>query len=311
MEYTHDVVIISCNELVNPKPTDDPLVAEVHKNVTIEDATLASALEKRGMRVIRVSWDDKNFDWKACKAAIIRSTWDYQNRHVEFTKWLKSVEENGRTQLVNRPSLLHWNVHKKYLFELSDKGIPIPRTILLQKHDKRTIGELVSSVSDQWDPKFIIKPAVSASARHTHCFAAGEERPFEKKFAELLETEDMLFQEYADKITTDGEISLMVIGGKFTHAVLKRPMKGDFRVQDDFGGTVSTYNATPEQITLAEKVVSLLPWPPVYARVDLFWDNRGSIVLGEVELLEPELWFRFNQDSAERCAESLCAVISK
>eukprot|EP01060_Flectonema_neradi_P003349 TRINITY_DN12145_c0_g1_i1.p1 TRINITY_DN12145_c0_g1~~TRINITY_DN12145_c0_g1_i1.p1 ORF type:complete len:314 (+),score=74.19 TRINITY_DN12145_c0_g1_i1:998-1939(+) len=311
MEAQLDVVIVSCSELLNPKPTTDSLIQTFLENVTLEDAMLKEALEKRGMSVLRVSWDDEKFDWGSTKVAVIRSTWDYQNRYDEFTKWLKLVEAKG-TELVNHPSLLHWNVHKKYLLELSEKGIPIPRTILLKKGDKRTLADLIDSVNGKWDQKYIIKPAVSAAARHTHCFVKGEEGPLEEKLATLLSEEDMLFQEFAEKITTDGEVSLMVINGKFTHAVLKVPKKGDFRVQDDFGGSVDAYSASAEQIALSEKVISMLPRLPLYARVDLFWDNRGDVVLGEVELLEPELWFRLNEECAHRCAEALCeATVSK
>jgi hypothetical protein len=36
----------------------------------------------------------------------------------------------------------------------------------------------------------------------------------------------------------EGEWSLIFLGGEFSHAVVKRPAEGAFRVQHDFGGTV-------------------------------------------------------------------------
>ena len=51
----------------------------------------------------------------------------------------------------------------------------------------------------------------------------------------------MLFQEFQHQIQSKGEMSLIMIDGKFTHAVIKKAKAGDFRVQDDFGGTVVDY----------------------------------------------------------------------
>ena len=46
----------------------------------------------------------------------------------------------------------------------------------------------------------------------------------------------------------------MVMGGTCTHAVQKC-VKRDFRVQDDFGGTVHYFTLGPELIELAESVM--------------------------------------------------------
>ena len=54
----------------------------------------------------------------------------------------------------------------------------------------------------------------------------------------------MLFQEFLNDIETFGEISLMFMGGNYTHAVRKIAKPGDFRVQDDHGGRVEVYEAS-------------------------------------------------------------------
>ena len=86
----------------------------------------------------------------------------------------------------------------------------------------------------------------------------------------------MIVQQFQESVLSFGEISLVVFGGKFSHAVLKKG-KNDFRVQDDFGGSVSLYNATKKEITFAEKVVNSCFCKPVYARVDVLYDDKKTL----------------------------------
>ncbi len=46
-----------------------------------------------------------------------------------------------------------------------------------------------------------------------------------------------LVQPFQPEIQTEGEWSLIFIDGEYSHAVLKRPAAGDYRVQNDFGGS--------------------------------------------------------------------------
>ena len=39
---------------------------------------------------------------------------------------------------------------------------------------------------------------------------------------------------------------------------------------------------------------------PLYARVDIILNNENEAVVMELELIEPELWFRFKEESAEK-----------
>ena len=81
-------------------------------------------------------------------------------------------------------------------------------------------------------------------------------------------------------------------------------------MQDDFGGTVEVYHPTEEEIQFAEEIVSKLKPMPVYARVDVIWNNDDLICIGEVELIEPELWFRMDSFAAEKCAKAIIDYIN-
>jgi len=43
----------------------------------------------------------------------------------------------------------------------------------------------------------------------------------------------------------------------------------------------------------------------MYARVDIFSDNNDKITLSELELIEPELWFRHYPDAAKMLAKAI------
>ena len=96
-----------------------------------------------------------------------------------------------------------------------------------------------------------------------------------------------------------------MIGGKYTHAVKKIAKKGDFRVQDDHGGTVEKYEAKSKEIKFAKKCIKKCPFSPIYARVDIVYDNNNQPSLSELELIEPELWFRKNPNSAEKLSKEI------
>ena len=153
--------------------------------------------------------------------------------------------------------------------------------------------------------ELILKPAVSGAARHTYRFLAKNAAEHEAIFRELIANEAMMLQVFQHNILTKGEVAFMVFGGQYSHAVLKIAKPGDFRVQDDFGGSVHDYIASPEEIAFVEKTMSALSTVPAYARVDMIWDNEGRPAVSELEMIEPELWMRKDINAATRFATVL------
>ena len=47
------------------------------------------------------------------------------------------------------------------------------------------------------------------------------------------------------------------------------------------------------------------PERTLYARVDIIYDNENKLALNELELIEPELWFREYPKSAEILADKV------
>ena len=153
--------------------------------------------------------------------------------------------------------------------------------------------------------ELIIKPSVSAAAWNTHRVSTKNINEMEMVFSNLKSFHKMIVQEFQKSVLTNGEVSIMVFGGEYSHAVLKKSKKNDFRVQDDFGGTVCKYEPKKNEIDFAEKIVSLCPERPLYARVDILLSKNGTFLLSELEIIEPELWFRFCKKSADFLAQKI------
>jgi glutathione synthase/RimK-type ligase-like ATP-grasp enzyme len=174
--------------------------------------------------------------------------------------------------------------------------------LFIEKGDVRSLAEMVQASGWQ---ECVLKPAVGGAGRHTYRLNVHNIAAQESLFRKLIAEEAFLLQDFMQQITVKGEVALMLFEGKFTHAVLKKAKAGDFRVQDDFGGTVHDYQPTQEEITFAEAVVRTCDPLPVYARVDVIWDNEDRLCVSELELIEPELWFRNCPVAAEAMADGI------
>lgn len=270
------------------------------RNVLLEDELVQKALEKNGFKVARVAWDDPKVNWHKTKTALFRTTWDYFDKYRDFLKWMGSVSQE--TKLINPISIVEWNRDKHYLLELEKAGIPIPPTTIIKRGSKSSLQEIVEKLP--WN-NLILKPTIAGAARHTYKILNKNCTSVEAIFKELIAQEDMMLQEFQHQITEKGEVSLILIDGKYTHAILKKSKRNDFRVQDDFGGTVHHYEPDKALLQMAQKCMDFLPQMPLYARVDVMFDNSGSYVLSELELIEPELWFRFHPEAATLLAKAI------
>lgn len=294
-----DVVILTESRYLNPVKVNDYI-----QNILTEEDLLKKALKKHGLSVIRKDWADPDFDWSSTKSIIFRTTWDYFDRFEEFQQWLDRVE--SQTMLINPVPTIRWNMDKHYLRDLEKKGIRVIETKYIKRNERNSLQSIVDET--RWED-VILKPTVAASARHTYKLSRSNIAEHEEIFAKLIAKEDMMLQPFQHNITTKGEVSFMLMGGKFTHAILKKAKSGDFRVQDDFGGTVHKYEASEEEITFAEEVVRACEPLPVYARVDVMWDNEDELTVSEVELIEPELWFREYPKAADLLAEEVNTIL--
>lgn len=295
-----DFTILTCQPYHRPKN-----ITPYIQNILDEAKLLQNALIENGFTVDRTYWDNPDYDWSQTRAIVFRTVWDYFERFDEFWPWVEKV--NHLTQLINPISLLKWNIDKHYLKDLAERGIEIVPTYFVNRTNYETLSSVCSKM--QWSD-IVIKPAISGAAFETYKIMEADLENKESLFKKLVGERDMLVQPYQSTITELGEASLMVLNGKYTHAILKRAKPGDYRVQDDFGGTVHPYEPTAEEITFAEKVFAACNPTPAYGRADIIWDEQGRIYLSELEIVEPELWIRNYPPAAKDFAEGIIAMLN-
>src|SRR5205085_11580951 len=116
---------------------------------------------------------------------------------------------------------------KGSLIALAEGGVPTVPTAAIEACSDDDIAEMRERFETEW---LVIKPPVSASAAGTHRLGPGDALPADSK------GQPMIIQPLIGAIATTGEYSLMLFDGEFSHAVVKRPKPGDFRVQEALGG---------------------------------------------------------------------------
>ncbi|MHC4827922.1 MAG: ATP-grasp domain-containing protein [Planctomycetota bacterium] len=272
--------------------------------ILAEDGLLQAALRRRGLHSVRVDWARDDFRWSDARCALFRTTWDYFHRADEFLAWLDRV--SGQTRLINAPAVIRWNMDKHYLDDLRDRGIHTVPTHFVEAATSASLPVVLAETG--WE-EAVLKPVISGAARHTYRVDARNATEHDAVFRQLLEAEAVMLQPFQRAIVDTGELSLMVIGGEYTHAVRKVARPEDFRVQDDHGGTVHPYTPRPDEIRFAERAVRACNPPPVYARVDMLCDNDGELAVMELELVEPELFMRLHPPAAEALAHHVAEAL--
>jgi len=295
----YDIIVLTQAEYIDP-PNIDWYV----QNVLDEDNYVLCALRKQGLKVEKKDWADPEFDWSTTRSVIFRTTWDYFDRYSEFSTWLDKVSKV--CTLLNSAEIIKWNIDKHYLRDLMDAGLNVAQTHYIKRSSNTTLQDLFNKTG--WN-EAVLKPTISGAARHTYRLTPKTALKHESILKTLLQNEDMIFQEFLNDIVSFGEISLMFMGGEFTHAIRKIAKEGDFRVQDDHGGRVVDYNATKEEIEFGVTSLKACPFETAYARIDVVRDNDGKLSLCELELIEPELWFRNNPDSSTILAKACKKIL--
>ena len=297
----YDVVVLTDSRYVNPIEKNAYI-----NNVLQEDELVINALKEKNLSVIKRDWNDPIFDWKTTRTVLFRSTWDYFDKFELFKKWFDETKNN--CLMINSHETVEWNIDKHYLLDLQEQQIPIPKSEFIKKGSSVDLTLLMQEKN--WN-EIVVKPTISGAAKNTFRLKKEELNQFDSTWKNLIQKEDFIVQEFQNNVITKGEVAMMVIGGKYTHAVLKMAKEGDFRVQDDFGGSIAIYSPSEKMVKLAEKCTRILSPIPSYARVDIIWDNSGDLAVSELELIEPELWFRLNPNAAQKLAEHIDLILSE
>ena len=226
--------------------------------------------------------------------------WGYQRDCPRWFGLLDRLERDAVT-VSNPVSILRWNSDKAYLAELDAVGIPSVPTILCAELDKAALEEARKTFNVE---TLVVKPPISGGADGTFRLTRGDIVP------DSVTGHRMMIQPYLPNIAEEGEYSLFYFGGAFSHSIIKRPAKGDFRVQEQYGGQEQAVAAPKDALALAQRAFAATAaitgtGTLAYARVDILRDGDGVFRLMELELIEPSLFLHFAVDKGAAFAKAL------
>lgn len=253
----------------------------------------AAVLLRAGFSVEARDWTDPG-DLNGFDLVMPLVAWGY---HQDPPRWHALLDRLEREEVptLNPVPLLRWNSDKRYLAELSAQNVATIPTRLVESLDEAALDEARAEYGDQ----LVIKPPVSASAYGTHLLGPSDPVP-----PDAL-AKAMLVQPFLRSVAGEGEYSIMLFDGRFSHSIVKRPKVGDYRVQPHLGGTEFPCEPPAGAIDLAHAALAAAPARAVYARVDMVRDNDGELAIIELELIEPALWLQHAPDGGDSFAAAL------
>ncbi len=273
-----------------------------YADLKADDDLLCEALRERGCEARVVVWDEEA-EWTEFDLCLVRSTWDYHEKHRDFLAWTQQVE--AASTLRNPAPLIAWNSNKTYLRELSEAGVRTVPTVWIERNSGADLEEVLEG--EEWD-EAVVKPVIDLGARNLHRVRLGEGSD---ALASVLQHHDAMVQPFLPSLEAQGELSLIYIDGHLTHTVRKRPAPGDFRVQSIWGGTVSRAEPSQAEADLGALALAQLDETPLYARVDLVAGPHDEPCLIELELIEPNLYLSTNPSAAGLLADAVITQLSQ
>jgi len=265
-------------------------------------ARLQRALDGAGIEAVPTPWTAHMDDAAGLRdyaSVLPLLVWGYHHDAARWQRACATWEREG-VPLANPAKVLAWNTDKRYLRELAERGVAIPPTTFTDALSQEVIER---TFADTGADELIVKPAVSGGAWKTRRLRRGEAVGATDGMA-------MLLQPFLPTIETEGETSLLYFGGRLSHAVNKRPVAGEFRIQEEFGGQYALVPEPPAAaVALAEQVLQAVGEPLLYARIDMVPDADGRWLLMEADLIEPDFYLGVDPRHGAGFAQALDNLI--
>lgn len=279
----------------------------------LEYEGVAAALAERGVEAHLVHLDDVDrVDWEGVELVNVRMCRGYHTdpRFLERVTHLHDRLRNapgGPIPMANDLGLIRDAVDKgRYLRRLAEEdGVGLIPTRWLPRGTDLRVADLMDEAG--WDD-VVIKPTVSAgswrtirvsrtgrstSDSHYVLNGAGDSAPYEEQVRALLATRDLFAQRFLPAVLDDGELSLVFLGGRFSHAVRKTVgTDGGWWAHERLGGVNHAVEPTAEEFAWGQEIHEALErryGHLLFGRVDGIRDTEGNLRLLECELAIPRL----------------------
>jgi len=250
-----------------------------------------------GWQVETVAWREP-IDWDVFDAVYICSPCDYPEHVAQFLQVIGDIDAST-AWLVNDSTLVHWTLEKTYLRDVERRGVDIVPSAW---YDGFESADMARFFADHDTDKLVIKPTVGANAMDTFVLAKPVADSLVQTLAETFEGRSFFVQPFIENIRTEGEYSLFFFDGGYSHAILKTPSAGDFRVQEEHGADIAAVSPPESLLQTATELFSSIEPLPVYGRGDWVRGDDGRYLLMELELIEPSLYLRTDSGAATRFA---------
>jgi glutathione synthase/RimK-type ligase-like ATP-grasp enzyme len=276
------------------------LTMESPEGWSIDTEMAFPPLMSMGWSIEVLPWRSANVDWDRFDAVYIGTPWDYPEDPEYFMRMLKAIDRSSAI-LVNDLALVQWTMPKTYLKDLEDRGAPIVRSIW---SDDLGIEQLGESFEKLGVDRVIVKPVISTNATNTYLLERDTIRVLGSELHQAFADRPHIVQPFIENIRSEGEFSLFYFNQQFSHAIQKIPKRGDFRVQEEHGAKIIAVKPDAALRKTADQVMQSVEPLPVYARVDFVRGPDGGFLLMELELIEPSLYLRMDEEAPWRFAEA-------
>ncbi len=272
------IAFLTCHDLLEDAPERRADAFEHDLQIGV----LRSAMAGAQSTVIAIDWRSPLEAFDGFDIALLGTAWDYQDHPLAFLERLDELASRG-IDVCNRPDVARWNVDKGYLRALELASVATIPTLWRDDPDAADIEAAFGKFTCE---RVVVKRRVGAGAVGQVDFLRNAPPPPEWRlgFAGLI-------QPFLPSITTEGEYSLIFIDGEFSHALVKRPAAGDYRIQSLYGGVETAVTPSANDLRAARSVLDALPFKDLlYARIDMVRGLEGNLCLMEAELIEPYLY---------------------
>ncbi len=274
------------------------------ENKILDDDRLEKALTDKGWDVQWIVWTEGDVDWDSFQCAIVRTTWDYTQKTPFFLSQLKKIDESS-CRLFNDFEIVQWNSQKTYLKTFQKAGIPVIPTLWVNLKSVEQILEESSSLASE---TLIIKPQLGAGAKDAF-FVKKSDQEGLKAAVSVLQGRDVMIQPFMSRVASEGEYSVHFFNQQLSHMILKTPKSNDFRSQEEYGSFVRKVEPTDKALNFCQRVLREIPGDTLFARVDFIHDDKEVPHLNELELIEPSLYFRYDEEAAPRMVAALESLL--
>ncbi|WP_108791583.1 hypothetical protein [Erythrobacter sp. Alg231-14] len=265
-------------------------------------AALEPAFAMHNLQLKVVDWEAPIEAFVGIDLVMLGTAWDYQDKPKAFLAKLEELEARGII-VCNPSSLVRWNATKTYLRELSEAGANTIPTLWREVVTKKGALEALDAFDTD---RVVVKRQIGAGALGQELVARGSLPGDDWEFGHPA-----MLQPFLPAIASEGELSFIFIDGELSHALRKRPAKGDYRIQSLYGGQENVHSPSQDEVEAATAIIAALPFDtPLYARIDMLRMEDGQLAVMEAEMIEPYLYPEQGSELGERLAQAIVKRVS-